>query len=140
MAGTVDLVFPILTATNRLFNLPSDFVDVNYLFNNSFCKVSQNSTFIVTGRGGIPLAPDQKFLSEETWSDWRIVKDPETVTVEKDAAIEDEKTAHPMTPIQGWVTDAQGNVVLTDKPLVVASQQPGLPTPGCNQLPSQTSN
>lgn len=136
-AGTVDLVFPILTATNKLFSLPSDFVDVNYLFNNSFCKISQDSSFTATGRGGIPFDPDQDFLPEQTWTDWRIVKEAEPVDkteiAESRENLERAEKMPQLTMIQGWVIDAQGNLVLTDKPLVVAARKPGLYTPGCNK-------
>ncbi len=144
-AGTVTLTFPLLTATNALFKLPSNFVDVNYLFNNTFCKVSQNSSFIATGRGGIPFQPEDEFLPEQTWSDWRMVEEAGEAretretgeTREAREAREARETgetreAQQLAMIQGWVIDGQGNVVLTDKPLVVTPRKPGLNTPGCN--------
>ncbi len=140
-AGTVDLVFPLLTATNQLFTLPSDFVDVNYLFNNTFCKISQNSSFTASGRGGLPFDPEQDFLPEQTWSDWRMLEEVtrEDATSSDQDATSDHRVQQ-LAMIQGWVTDAQGNVVLTDKPVVVTSRKPGLQTPDCNQWKSQTPN
>ena len=142
-SGTVELIFPLLTATNVLFKLPSNFVDVNYLFNNTFCKVSQNSSFIATGRGGIPFQPEDEFLPEQTWSDWRMVEEAGEAREIKDIRetgetreIKDTEEAQKLAMIQGWVIDAQGNVVLTDKPLVVTPRKPGLNTPGCNQVKS----
>ena len=136
-SGTVELTFPLLTATNVLFKLPSNFVDVNYLFNNTFCKISQNSSFIATGRGGIPFQPEDEFLSEQTWSDWRMVKEAGEVRETRETReTEETREAKQIAMIQGWVRDAQGNVVLTDKPLVVAPRKPGLNTPGCNQVKS----
>lgn len=135
-AGKVELAFPLFTIIDRLFNLPSDFINVNYLFNNSFCKISGNSKFIATGRGGIPLAPDQDLLAEQTWSDWRIVDQVDPLEqgeeVENVKKIEEVKNKN-LVMIQGWVTDAQGNVVLTDQPLAVAPRKPELNTPSCNE-------
>ncbi|MGF1588570.1 MAG: filamentous hemagglutinin N-terminal domain-containing protein [Pleurocapsa sp.] len=129
--GIVAIAFPNFTATDGLFNLPADFLDINYLFKNNFCQVSRNSKFIVTGRGGIPLVPQQDLLSEHTWSDWRIVEEVDGVeneAAESAQGVEVKKIAL----IQGWVTDAEGKVVLTAKPLAVTPRQPELNTPGCN--------
>ena len=140
-SGTVELTFPLLNATNVLFKLPSNFVDVKYLFNNTFCKISQNSSFIATGRGGIPFQPEDEFLPEQTWSDWRMVEEAGEVEEGLGEAREAQEVAkaeesQQIAMIQGWVIDPQGNVVLTDKPLVVAPRKPGLHTPGCNQVKS----
>ena len=140
-SGTVELTFPLLNATNVLFKLPSNFVDVKYLFNNTFCKISQNSSFIATGRGGIPFQPEDEFLPEQTWSDWRMVEEAGEIREGLGEAREAQEVAkaeesQQIAMIQGWVIDPQGNVVLTDKPLVVAPRKPGLHTPGCNQVKS----
>ncbi len=129
--GIVAIAFPNFTATDGLFNLPADFLDINYLFKNNFCQVSRNSKFIVTGRGGIPLVPQQDLLSEHTWSDWRIVEEVDGVeneAAESAQGVEVKKIAL----IQGWVTNAEGKVVLTAKPLAVTPRKPELNTPGCN--------
>ncbi|HEY9769148.1 MAG TPA: hypothetical protein V6C71_11740 [Coleofasciculaceae cyanobacterium] len=128
--GIVAIAFPNFTATDALFNLPADFLDINYLFKNNFCQVSRNSKFIVS-RGGIPLVPQQDLLSEHTWSDWRIVEEVDGVeneAAESAQGVEVKKIAL----IQGWVTDAEGKVVLTAKPLAVTPRQPELNTPSCN--------
>ncbi len=130
--GIVAIAFPNFTATDGLFNLPSDFLDIDYLFQNNFCQVSRNSQFIVTGRGGIPLVPQQDLLSEHTWSDWRIV---EEVNGTEEAVTETEaERVKKIALIQGWVTNAAGKVVLTAKPLAVTPRQPELTTPSCNQV------
>ncbi|WP_019505748.1 S-layer family protein [Pleurocapsa sp. PCC 7319] len=130
--GRVTLVFPQFTATQGLFNLPPDFVDVDYLFKNQFCQISQESQYIITGRGGIPRIPDDDLLSENTWSDWRIINQ-ELETVEKLEQTEEIEQVKKIEMIQGWVTDRQGNIVLTANPTVVTPHKPELSTPGCNQ-------
>ena len=130
-SGTVELEFPDGNSDNTLARLDSDYVDVEELFRNTFCKVRDNSRFVATGRGGIPQIPDRLLLPEHTWTDWRIVGDNQNTEVEgKEEAIAPKQ----ITMVQGWIKDSSGNVVLTDKPLTVASQAPGLKTPDCNKV------
>ncbi|MEM7758932.1 MAG: hypothetical protein AAF298_12520, partial [Cyanobacteria bacterium P01_A01_bin.40] len=135
-AGEVSLVFPIFTAANKLFKLPPRFVDAKELFNNNFCKISQDSSFTATGRGGIAYEPEQDLAPEHKWSDWRMVEE----ATEAEAAVESTaeatagREAKQITLIQGWVRDSQGNVVLTDKPIAGSPQNSGLNNPDCNQM------
>ena len=139
-AGTVELMFPLFTAADGLFNLPSDFVDVNSLFDNSFCKISSHSRFVATGRGGIPLAPDQDLWSEQSWSDWRIIEETEetkeTEEIKETDQTEEVEEVEEIVMVQGWLTDAQGNVVLTDKPVSVTPRQSELTSSSCNEVQS----
>ncbi|MDJ0567948.1 MAG: filamentous hemagglutinin N-terminal domain-containing protein [Pleurocapsa sp. MO_192.B19] len=130
--GTVAIAFPQFDATQGLFNLDSDFVDVDFLLKNNFCKISQDSKYIVTGRGGIPFVPEQDMLAESTWSDWRIV-DKEVESVEKVEDVVEVEGVKKIEMIQGWVVDRQGKVILTANPLVVTPHQPELNSPDCNQ-------
>jgi filamentous hemagglutinin family protein len=132
-AGKVSIFFPTLSNADGTLKPPSDNVDVEYLLNNTFCKIRGNSRFIATGRNGIPLMPDNAVLPEHTWSDWRIVEGAKKAhaTIEADAT-EETPAAKKIVIIQGWVTDAEGNIVLTDKPLVAAARKPGLNTLDCN--------
>ena len=139
--GIVSLEFPDSSSNNNLSQLSSDFVDVAYLFANTFCKIRGDSKFIATGRGGIPLVPDDTLLPEHTWSDWRIVADGATTEqIEEEEETQQTTattTANPpqkLAMIQGWMTDAQGNVVLTDKPLNNVARQPALSNPNCNDF------
>ena len=145
LSGTVATSFPNLSGVDRLFLLPTNFVDVNYLFDNTFCKLSRNNKFITTGRGGIPLDPEQNFVSEHTWSDWRMVEssgDRETgkpkglagASEDGEMRRQGDGGVKRISMIQGWVTNEDGTVILTDKPLVVNARQPGWDNPGCNQV------
>lgn len=133
-AGTVELEFPDGNSDNTLARLDSDYVDVEELFRNTFCKVRDNNRFVATGRGGIPQIPDRLLLPEHTWTDWRIVGDNQNTEVERK---EEESAPKQITMVQGWIKDSSGNVVLTDKPITVASQAPGLKTPDCNDANNQ---
>jgi large exoprotein involved in heme utilization and adhesion len=132
-AGKVSIFFPTLSNAEGVLKPASNNIDVEYLLKNTFCKIRGNSKFIATGRNGIPLMPDNAVRPEHTWSDWRIVEGAKKAdaTMEADAAVETPVTKK-IVIIQGWVTDAEGNIVLTDKPLAVASRKPELNNPDCN--------
>ena len=134
LAGTVAISFPDVSAI-EVSDAPVETVDVENLFKNTFCKIRRDSRFVTTGRNGIPFIPDRDIRSVQTWSDWRIIEDEaatNTNIVEPTEA--KETTPQKIAMIQGWVEDADGNVILTDKPLVATSRQPVLGSPDCNQL------
>ncbi|MEO1006245.1 MAG: hypothetical protein AAFW67_10430, partial [Cyanobacteria bacterium J06638_38] len=135
-AGEVSLVFPIFTAANKLFKLPPRFVDAKELFNNNFCKISQDSSFTATGRGGIPYEPEQDLAPEHKWSDWRMVEEATAAeaAAESTAEATAEREVKQITLVQGWVRDSQGNVVLTDKPVAGSPHNSGLNNPDCNEV------
>ena len=134
LEGNVTLLFPQFTTTEGLFRLDSDFVNVNNLLENNFCKLSRDSQYLVTGRGGIPLSPEDDFTPEQTWSDWRILGGlPENPTKSKMQAMPKEKEpVEPLEMIQGWTTDRHGKIVLTANPVVATPQSSGLGNPNCN--------
>ena len=134
-AGIVSVSFPTISKVEGQLDIAVNEIDVESLFKNSFCKVKGKSSFMATGRSGIPRIPDSTILPEHTWSDWRTISTAEDR--EDRVEIEETETAiapQKLTTIQGWVTDEEGNVVLTDRPVVVAARKPGLNTPDCNQL------
>ncbi|MEO0834835.1 MAG: S-layer family protein, partial [Cyanobacteria bacterium J06642_3] len=140
-SGIVTLFFPSFTAANGLFNLPSNFIDVIYLFNNSFCKISQDSSFTITGRGGMAYEPEDDLVAEQHWSDWRIVdEDPSAAATQPTEEVKPTPQARQIALVQGWIRDDQGNIVLTDKPVTVSPHKPGLNNPDCNQVKSTASN
>lgn len=136
-AGTVSIFFPSFSNVEGVLKPLTHYVDVENLLNNGYCKLRGNSKFIATGRNGIPIIPDDPVMPEYTWSDWRIIEEEKKSNEAKATAV----SASPkvITPpkivmIQGWVTDAEGNIVLTDKPPAVTARKPGLNNPDCNQV------
>lgn len=57
VAGTVTIANPDADRAVGLLKLPEDPVDASSLLGKDFCEVSKNSSFIITGRGGIPINP-----------------------------------------------------------------------------------
>ncbi len=78
LSGTVAIQIPQFDPARGIFEVPPEVIDLNSLLQNSFCKLSDNSSYITTGRGGIPLVPDGNILGSNTWEDWRVMGDGET--------------------------------------------------------------
>jgi hypothetical protein len=133
----VSIFFPSFSNVEGVLKPLASDVDVENLLNNSFCKLRGNSKFIATGRNGIPVMPDDAVVPEHTWSDWRIIAEGKLNEAKATAevAASPKAIAPPkIAMIQGWVADAEGNIVLTDKPPGVAARKPGLNNPDCNQV------
>lgn len=132
-AGIVSISFPTISKLEGELETPKDELDVESLFKNSFCKVRGKSSFTATGRGGIPRIPNDTILPEHTWSDWRIV---ETEVSQQQVEPTENQATIPkkLTMIRGWVMDTEGNIVLTDRPNVIAASQPRFKTPDCSQI------
>lgn len=56
VAGTVTIFNPNADPSG-LLKLPEKYVDASSLMGEDFCEVSKNSSFVITGRGGIPINP-----------------------------------------------------------------------------------
>ncbi|MGL5833439.1 MAG: filamentous hemagglutinin N-terminal domain-containing protein [Waterburya sp.] len=134
-AGTVSIFFPSFSNVEGVLKPLANYVDVENLLNNSYCKLRGNSQFIATGRNGIPIMPNDAIVPEYTWSDWRIIEGEKQGKEPNEAKAKAEVSAPPkIVMIQGWVADAEGNIVLTDKPPAVVARKPGLNNPDCNQV------
>nr|MDJ0574566.1 hypothetical protein [Xenococcaceae cyanobacterium MO_234.B1] len=133
---------------------PPDVIDANNIFTNNYCKINQNSKYIVTGRGGLPLAPEREILPEYTWEDWRVIEQDTsdnnpTVSNNNISLASPKNSSHPqrtspdfeetsksvsskINPIQGWMVNQQGQIVLTANPIMVTPHAATTKTPGCS--------
>jgi len=121
LAGDVQINTPDVDPTKGLVELPTNLVDPSQQIDNS-CKPGSNqsqSSFVVTGRGGLPLSPTQPLQDTSTLVQW--VK-PGTSS-QNSAKIENQPqatavtTTSPVSPpaivqASGWVVDANGNIYL----------------------------
>ncbi|MCP2732136.1 beta strand repeat-containing protein, partial [Limnofasciculus baicalensis] len=105
--GTVKLNVSIDPARG-LTELPSNLVDVARLVNNNLCKASFGSSFIVTGRGGLPTSPFESLQGDSAWEDWRIGSNNELIDLrESDIVRSNNQTTRDNKPkviveAQGW--------------------------------------
>ena len=91
---------------NSLNALPTDITDSSTQIANQ-CGASKNSSFIATGRGGIPKNPSQKRGSDRSWNDLRpLTATSSSVTV---------STVNPIQPLieaSALQIDASGTLAL----------------------------
>ncbi len=126
--GTVQLNTPDIDPNRGLIDLPTAPVDTQV---SQVCQVgarqNQNS-FIITGRGGLPPNPRQVLRSQAVQVDWVTLDAPannptgdvqsretqQQGSVEPYPQIDNNVNTKPteIVEAQGWVVDANGNVVL----------------------------
>ena len=135
--GTVTLSNPDNNIIPIELNSTPNVIDANTIFTNSYCRISQDSQFIITGRGGLPLEDYREMLPEYTWEDWRTIEteqshessliSPSNVSVKNPQNI-----SNSISMVQGWKVNHQGQIILTAEPVMVIPQVPYTRTPGCN--------
>ena len=120
-----------------LIELPINIVDVTKLAEQDLCKASLGSSFIVTGRGGLPTPPNEPLNADTAWEDWRI--DAESEPIEPIQSDRGRSNNQPITnnqprriiEAQGWYKDSNGNVILTAEPTTVTPHGTWLSSANC---------
>ncbi len=115
--GNVQLTTPDVDPATGLVELPADFVDRSDEMATG-CRGVQGSSFIVTGRGGLPPTPQQALGDDPRWRDWRT---PAAVSRQPNVPANEPlpRSANPPSTksarveATGWVFGANGQVILT---------------------------
>jgi large exoprotein involved in heme utilization and adhesion len=144
--GTVQINTPDVDPSRGLTNLPEQLVDVSGLVNSS-CAVaaSEESNFVVTGRGGVPPNPNETLRlgrvlvdlgSNEISTQQSAIPTPEgAVSINPDLSLTGTSFSNPSAPLveaTGWVRGLKGEVILTAQPPTLTSHNSWLTTPNCN--------
>jgi large exoprotein involved in heme utilization and adhesion len=115
--GTVDIITPGIDPARGLAELPTEVVDASDLIATG-CRGVQGSSFVVTGRGGLPPTPQQSLGDDPRWRDWRtpagVSRQPNAPgigTLPSSANPPSTKSAQ--VEATGWVFGADGKVILT---------------------------
>jgi filamentous hemagglutinin family protein len=129
IAGVVDINILDVDPAQGLTELPTEIIDVSGLIGQDFCRVvGKNSEFVVTGRGGLPVSPNETLRANAPWEDLRLVDESEPTAFKLPPAARSEqpktKDNQPerIVEAQGWITSSNGNVLLTAKPVTVTPQ------------------
>jgi filamentous hemagglutinin family protein len=116
-SGTVDIITPGIDPARGLAELPTGVVDASDAIAQG-CRGVQGSSFVVTGRGGLPPTPQQALGDDPRWRDWRtpavVSRQPNVPangTLSPSANLPSTKSA--MVEATGWVTLPDGKVILT---------------------------
>jgi large exoprotein involved in heme utilization and adhesion len=117
LTGNVQIITPDVDPTTGLVELPADFVDRSDAIAQG-CRDVQGSSFVVTGRGGLPPTPQQALGDDPRWRDWRtpavVSRQPNTPgqgTLPPSANPVSTKSAQ--VEATGWATLPDGKVILT---------------------------
>jgi large exoprotein involved in heme utilization and adhesion len=97
------------------------------------CRAVQGSSFVVSGRGGLPPTPQQALGDDPRWRDWRTPAGvsrqpnaPDNGTLPPSANPLSTKSA--VVEATGWVIEPDGKVILTASvPNVTSSHRWGQP-------------
>ncbi|WP_017655678.1 filamentous hemagglutinin N-terminal domain-containing protein [Fortiea contorta] len=92
---------------NGLVAFPTYIVDASRLINQNVCAARKNnSSFTSTGRGGLPLSPDDVLRGRAIITPWV------TWTQENEQRVTQQPTPEVIVEAQGWVTNDKGEVTL----------------------------
>jgi filamentous hemagglutinin family protein len=116
-SGIVNLITPGIDPSRGLAPLPTEVVDATDEIAQG-CRGVQGSSFVVTGRGGLPPTPQQALGDDPRWRDWRtpaeVSSQPNTPrygTLPPSANPPSPKST--LVEATGWVTLPDGKVILT---------------------------
>ncbi|MDD1425829.1 filamentous hemagglutinin N-terminal domain-containing protein [Dolichospermum sp. ST_sed9] len=140
LAGDVQINTLDVDPTKGLVELPTNLVDPSQQIDNS-CKPGSNqsqSSFVVTGRGGLPLSPTQPLQDTSTLVQWvkpRTIP-PNSAKIENQPQATAVTTTSPVSPpaivqASGWVVDAHGNIYLVAQSPQVTPRSPGQTSASC---------
>ncbi|MDF5714969.1 MAG: filamentous hemagglutinin N-terminal domain-containing protein [Rhizonema sp. NSF051] len=128
--GEVIINTPNVNPSQGLVALPTRVVYTSGLIASGCATFAgkQASTFVVTGRSGLPSTPYEEFTSDAIWEDARLP----TFSKQKqfvNATHSSIRHATPIMPAQGWILNQRGEVVLIAK-------EPNLPTHSIGSTPT----
>nr|MDJ0800156.1 filamentous hemagglutinin N-terminal domain-containing protein [Calothrix sp. MO_167.B12] len=114
LSGIITINNPEVDPTNGLVELPETVVDAKNLVAQNPCQQGAGSTFVATGRGGLPTSPAQD-LSSGTVRVGLATSVASKTTASNSTASQPKSTptAKRFVPAQGWVFNSKGQIVLT---------------------------
>lgn len=126
VSGEVQINNIGLDPNSGLVELPANVTDPSQQISTG-CANSQGSSFVATGRGGIPQNPNQHLWSDRTWSDTRDIS-----AFRKTGNLTTQTHISPEIPMQAtsWHRNAQGKIEL-----VAASSSTNAPNFTCAAVP-----
>lgn len=112
--GVVNINTPEIDPTQGAIDLPTNF-SLPSLARGCEARGSETSSFVNTGRGGVPTNPTDPLIADTLWQDLELLGE-----VGKEAREQrgnsDRRVNNPTSPIveaQGWVVLSNGAIVLT---------------------------
>ncbi|HBE35321.1 MAG TPA: hypothetical protein DD990_29495, partial [Cyanobacteria bacterium UBA11368] len=108
---------PDVDPSSGLIELPQNLVDVSGLIVEPCAAAREGSSFVVTGRGGIPPDPRESLNINPLSVDWVTPSADGTQSPRMSSQTANEETAYQMgdriTEATSWIVNEKGQVVLT---------------------------
>ncbi|NMG07458.1 S-layer family protein [Brasilonema sp. UFV-L1] len=134
ISGTVEINTPDIDATRGFIELPTNLVDVSGQISTACTPGSRQSqsSFVSTGRGGLPMSPTEPLQDTSTLSAWvRLRPKPansaKTTISPQPTAVSNTTKVAAATPIveaTGWIVDSNGNIELVAQTPQVSPRSP----------------
>ncbi|MDF5713813.1 MAG: filamentous hemagglutinin N-terminal domain-containing protein [Rhizonema sp. NSF051] len=130
--GTVQINIPEIDPSHSFVILPSIVFDTRALIASSCSAYLQgDSTFVVTGRGGLPPSPDDPLSSDAVWADTRLpTVTPPNYARKRTALLASKPNTVEIVPATGWVLNDKGEITLISSAFNATSIGT---TPPCSQ-------
>jgi len=128
VSGTVQINNVGVDPNSGLVELPENVTDPSQQIATG-CSNTNSSSFVATGRGGVPQNPTQEVRSDRTWSDTRDIS-----AFQNTPQIQAQTPIQPQIPIQAtsWHRNTQGKIeLIADKSSV--NLQPSLTCAAVNK-------
>lgn len=143
--GTIEINTQV-DPTQGIVELSTETIDVESLVARDLCrledgKIAGGSSFIITGRGGLPTNPTQPLTPLTGIIEWfrpQVQTESKTPPVVRQREIATQQATPIIRQAQGWVTMPDGTIVLTANAPQVTPQGVVITHPNC-QAQSSTS-
>ncbi|BDA74051.1 filamentous hemagglutinin family outer membrane protein [Calothrix sp. PCC 7716] len=114
LSGNIQIPRPDVDPSKGLVELPVSLVDASNQIYNACTpgNPKHESTFIVTGRSGLPVTPNELLQDQSTGFDWMMFPaklESNTTRINKPSGLAGVPT---IIEASGWVTDKNGNIEL----------------------------
>ncbi len=134
LSGTVELNTPDVDPSSGLIELPQTVVDISGLSDRRCSPNAQQSSFVVTGRGGLPPSPTEPLDDNPYLVD--LVNINPQPQVNRAGSQQVSRGESPqiaeIVEAQGWIINDKGQVVLVANPPNVTPHRSGLIPIGCH--------
>ena len=146
LSGVVEINSPEVDVSSGLVYLPTNVINVGGLVAQNACtsQRAEGSSFVVTGRGGLPPNPVNPASNEAVMVEWARVADvSQNVRLQGNRNSRSNshatvaRTNEEIVEAQGWVVGVDGRVVLTAGGGTTTPHSLGLIHPSCGVLPIQ---
>jgi filamentous hemagglutinin family protein len=128
--GVVTINTPDVDPSRGLVPLPTNLVDPSNRIAQACNPRRETSSFIATGRGGIPASPTETLTGEEALANWITLPNSGQQSNSRNSSFIN-SPKNEIVEAQGWVVDGKGDVILVAQAPTVNPHSSGLSVASC---------